>query len=66
MRTRYQIIKRRDKHFGEQIILHPNIIGDEIYEFDTIKECELKIEEIKNLEMYSDVILSIKDVYYND
>jgi hypothetical protein len=66
MRTKYQIIKKRSKHFGDQIILHPNIIGDEIYEFDTIEECEIKIEEIKNWEMYLDVTLSIKDVYYND
>jgi hypothetical protein len=66
MRTRYQIIKKRNKHFGEQIILHPNIIGDEIYEFDTIELCESKIKEIENLEMYIDVMLSIKEVYYTD
>jgi hypothetical protein len=66
MRTRYQIIKKRNKHFGEQIILHPFLNGDEIYEFDTIEECETKIEEIRNWEMYSDVILSIKEVYYTD
>ena len=53
MRIRYQIIKKRNKHF-------------EIYEFDTIEECERKIEEIQDWEMYSDVTLSIKDVYYTD
>jgi hypothetical protein len=66
MRTRYQIIKKRSTYFGEQIILHPNIVGDEIYEFNTIGECEIKIEEIKNWEMYLDVTLSIKEVYYTD
>lgn len=66
MRTKYQIIKKRSKYFGEQIILHPFLTNDEIYEFDTIEECELKIEEIQNWEMYSDVTLSIKEVYYTD
>ena len=66
MRTRYQIIKKRNKYFGEQITLHPFLNGDEIYEFDTIEECETKINEIKDWEMYSDVILSTKDVYYTD
>ena len=66
MKTKFQIIKKRNKFFGEQIILHPNIIGDEIYEFDTVEECETKIEEIKNWEMYLDVTLSIKQVYYNE
>jgi hypothetical protein len=66
MKIRYQIRKKRTKHFGSQIILHPYIIGDVIYEFDTIEECEAKIEEIKNWEMYSDVELSVKDVYYEE
>lgn len=66
MRTRYQIIKKRNTFFGEQIILHPNIIGDEIFEFDTIEECETKIEEIRNWEMYLDVTLSINEVYYTE
>jgi hypothetical protein len=66
MRTKYQIIKKRNKHFGEQIILHPFLNGDKIYEFDTIQECETKIKEIQNWEMYSDVTLSIKEVYYTD
>lgn len=66
MRTKYQIRKQRINSTGQSIILHPILIGDEIYEFDTIEECELKIEEIKNMEMYSDVTLSIKEVYYTD
>lgn len=66
MRIRYQIIKKRNRYFGEQIILHPFLNGDEIYEFDTIEECQSKIDEIQNWEMYSDVELSIKEVYYEN
>ena len=66
MKIRYQIRKQRINTTIQSIILHPLLIGDAIHEFDTIEECELEIEEIKNMEMYSDVVLSIKDVYYTD
>ena len=65
MIIKYQIIKRKDGETHSPILLHPPIIGDGIYEFDTIEECELKIEQIQGFSIYENIKLSVREVYYN-
>jgi hypothetical protein len=65
MKTKYQISKKKIEDVGDPIILHPPIIGDGIYEFDTIEECENKINQMIEFSIYSGVTLTIKEVYYD-
>jgi hypothetical protein len=65
MIIKYQIIKQKEGETNHPIILHPPTIGDGIFEFDTIEECETKIEQIKGFSIYENIKLSVQEVYYN-
>lgn len=65
MIIKYQIIKQKDGQQDDPILLHPPTIGDGIYQFDTIKECEDKIEQIKGFSIYENITLDIRQVYYD-
>ena len=64
MVIKYQIVKKREDEVGEPILLYPTPIGDGIYEYDTIEECQSKIDSIIGFSIYDNVILTIKEVYY--
>jgi hypothetical protein len=65
MTIKYQILKKKIEHVGDPLILHPPIIGDGIYEFNTVEECENKINQMNGYSIYSGVTLTIKEVYYD-
>ena len=44
---------------GEQILIYPPRPGDEIYEFSTLQQAEIKVSEIQNMPIYSDCQLQI-------
>ena len=58
MIIKYQIVKK-------PILLYPTVIGDGMYEYDTIEECQSKIDSMIGFSIYDGVTLSIKEVYYN-
>ncbi len=64
MIIKYQIIKKRENEVGEPILLYPAPIGDGIYEYDTIEECQSKIDSMVGFSIYSGVTLTIKEVNY--
>lgn len=65
MIIKYQIVKKREGEDGDPILLYPTPIGDGIYEYDTIEECQSKIDSMIGFSIYENVTLSIKEVYYN-
>lgn len=65
MTIKYQIVKKKQGEVADPILLHPNVIGDGIYEYDTIEECQSKIDTMVGFSIYSDVTLLIKEVYYD-
>ena len=64
MVIKYQIVKKREDEIGEPILLYPTPIGDGIYEYDTIEECQTQIDSMVGFSIYSGVTLTIKEVYY--
>jgi hypothetical protein len=65
MTTKYQIVKKINNNTSDPIILHPPTIGDGIYEFDTIDECQNKINQMMDYSIYSNITLTITEVYYD-
>jgi hypothetical protein len=65
MITKYQIVKKKEGEIGEPLLLYPTIIGDGVYEYDTIEECQSKIDSMIGFSIYEGVTLSIREVYYN-
>lgn len=63
--VKYQIIKKMNINDEDyQLRLHPPVDGDFIYEFATLKEATLKLDKIKDLEIYKNVKLSVIAVDY--
>jgi hypothetical protein len=65
MITKYQIVKKKEGEIGEPLLLYPTIIGDGVYEYDTIEECQSKIDSMIGFSIYDGLALSVKEVYYN-
>jgi hypothetical protein len=63
---KFRIIKKYPGSNVEYILLFPEIENDKIYEFDTLLEAQEKLEEIKNLEIYKNIILEINEVQYDE
>ena len=55
----YLIVKIVSGSIGEQILIYPPRPGDEIYDFLTLQQAEIKVSEIQNLPIYSDCQLQI-------
>ncbi len=55
----YLIVKIVSGSIGEQILIYPPRPGDEIYDFSTLQQAEIKVSEIQNLPIYSDCQLQI-------
>ncbi len=55
----YLITKIVSGLIGEQILIYPPRPGDEIYEFSTLQQAEIKVSEIQNMSIYSDCQLQI-------
>ena len=55
----YLIVKIVSGSIGEQILIYPSRPGDEIYDFSTLQQAEIKVSEIQNLPIYSDCQLQI-------
>lgn len=64
MEYQYSIIKIDKNTNVEYLQLPEPGIIDFIYTFNDEKECLKKIEELKNLEIYKNYILQLKEIYY--
>lgn len=62
--TWYQIIKKRKGQNGYQLLIHPFVDGDRIYEFKTLQEANNVLKEISSLQIYNDINLSIVKINY--
>ena len=49
---------------GTDMLLNPPVSGDEIYFYPTSEQAQLKIEEIRDLEIYQNIALSILKIDY--
>ncbi len=64
MKYQYAIIKIHNDTNTEYLSLPESGIVDNIYTFDDKNDCLKTIEDIKNLEIYKNYTLQIKEIYY--
>jgi hypothetical protein len=49
---------------GTDMLLNPPVDGDQIYFFESLEQAQQKIEEIKDLDIYQNISLSILKIDY--